>query len=132
MCVCIFVWMYISVYICSVVHSPFGRVYRRRSFPGSTKRASFLLPAGRDTLMPSREQSTNRHENLANFQSRCDLPPRLEFFDCLYLIINCHDLDEFSNRLLKKESINSKMYSLPRNFEILFFFYIVLSRIFDS
>lgn len=35
------------------VHSPFGRVYRHRSFPGSTERASFLLPAGRDTLIPS-------------------------------------------------------------------------------
>lgn len=34
------------------VHSPFGRVYRHRSFPGSVERASFLLPAGRDTLIP--------------------------------------------------------------------------------
>lgn len=52
------------------VHSPFGRVYRYRSFPGSTERASFLLPAGRDTLIPSaREQSGSHHENLAVFQS---------------------------------------------------------------
>lgn len=57
------------------VHSPFGRVYRYRSFPGSTERASFLLPAGRDTLIPSaREQSGSHHENLAVFQSTRFIP----------------------------------------------------------
>jgi len=87
---------------CSAVHSPFGRVYRRRSFPGSTKRASFLLPAGRDTLMPSaREQSTNYHENLANFQSprKRDLSLAKAQVLCLPLFHryeNCHDLDEFA------------------------------------
>lgn len=68
--------MYVCVRMCVYIvplytHLSDVYIYRRRSFPGSTKRASFLLPAGRDTLMPStREQSTNRHENLANFQSR--------------------------------------------------------------
>jgi len=53
---------------CSAVHSPFGRIYRHRSFPGSTKRASFLLPAGRDTLLPRRRESRVPSENLTSFR----------------------------------------------------------------